>query len=477
MRIAVGGISTESCTFSTLPTRLSDFVVQRGADLLDSGRYPFLANHRAGNGATFLPTLQASALPGGPVEPVAYNQLKDEFLERLGDAGPLDGLYLDLHGAMFVQGMQDAERDLASAARSVVGPNCLISASMDLHGNISRAFADEIDMLTAYRTAPHEDVIATRHKALSILVRCINDQRRPHVAWVGIPVALPGERTSTAVEPARSLYASLGDADRMPDILDASLFVGYVWADEARTGAAAVVTGFDAAVAEDQAVAIAQQYWDARHQFDLAVESGSIDACIQRGLTAQESTVFISDSGDNPTAGAVGDIPLFVARLMALNVDDAVVAAIADSESVAACRAAGVDNRVAVALGGKLDPAYGPPLAVEGEVSHLVGGDAEAGWQATLQVNGLTVIVTERRKPFTTSEAFLQVGIDPLEHKLVVVKLGYLFPDLARIAPRALMALSPGASDLDIPRLAFKHVRRPLFPLDPAMSWQAASLD
>ncbi len=468
MRIAIGGISTESCTFSTLPTRLSDFVVHRGADLLNSGRYPFLGDFRA----TFLPTLQANALPGGAVDVAAYSQLKDEFLARLADAGKLDGLYLDLHGAMFVQGMHDAERDLAGAARAVVGPDCLISASMDLHGNISRTYVDQIDMLAAYRTAPHEDVIETRQKALSMLIHCIGEKRRPHVAWVGIPVALPGERTSTAVEPARSLYASLAESDKAAGILDASLFVGYVWADEARNGAAVVVTGFNAASAEEQARVIAQKYWDARQRFGLAVEAGSIDECIERALAAEESTVFISDSGDNPTAGAVGDIPLFLTRLLARDVKDAVVASIADAEAVAACRAAGVGNRVSVALGGKLDPMYGPPLEVDGEVTYLTEGDPAAGWQATLQIKGVTVIVTEGRKPFTTCDDFRQVGIEPLSHKLVVVKLGYLFPDLARIAPRALMALSPGASDLDIPRLAFKSVRRPLFPLDPEMTWQ-----
>jgi microcystin degradation protein MlrC len=216
---------------------------------------------------------------------------------------------------------------------------------------------DQIDMLAAYRTAPHEDVIATRHKALSMLIRCIGEERRPHVAWVGIPVALPGERTSTAVEPAKSLYASLAESDKVSGILDASLFVGYVWADEARNGAAAVVTGFNAASAEEQARVIARKYWDARERFDLAVEAGSIDECIERGVAAEESTVFISDSGDNPTAGAVGDSPLFLARLLALDVNDAVVASIADAESLAACRAAGVGKRVSLALGGKLDPA------------------------------------------------------------------------------------------------------------------------
>ena len=467
MRIAVGGIATESCTFSPLPTRLQDFVILRGAELLTGDRYPFLDRFAV----EFLPTLHAQALPGGPVTADAYAQIKAEFLDRLAAAGPLDGLYLDLHGAMYVAGMEDAEQDWVQAARQVVGPHCLISASMDLHGNISQAFAAKLDMLTAYRTAPHEDILETRTKAVTMLVDCIKSGRRPHVAHVWVPLALPGERTSTATEPAAGLYAALPAVDATPTILDASLFVGYVWADEPRTGAAVTVTGFDPAAASRAAAHLAQQYWEARHNFTFAVPAAGLDDCIRQALAAPESTVFISDAGDNPTAGAAGDVPYSLERLLALAVPDAVLAAIPDPHAVGVCRAAGIGAVVDVALGGKLDPRHGPPLAVTGRVLAVVDGDPIAGTQAVLQVDGVQVILGERRKPFIAVADFVQVGVDPLAHKIVVVKLGYLFPDLARVAPRALMALTPGASDLDIPRLPFRRIRRPIYPLDAEMTW------
>ena len=113
-RIAIGGISTENCTFTALPTRLSDFVICRDADLLAGDRYPFLDRYDA----LFLPTLQANALPGGQVERAAYDRLKAEFLQRLVNVMPIDGLYLDLHGAMYVDGMLDAELDLVRTGRN-----------------------------------------------------------------------------------------------------------------------------------------------------------------------------------------------------------------------------------------------------------------------------------------------------------------------------------------------------------------------
>src|SRR5215207_973294 len=160
MRIAIGGISTESCTFSPLPTRLTDFTLNRGESFLD--RYPFLSELDA----EFVPLMWARALPGGSVEADTYRQIRDEFLTMLRENVPFDGVYLDLHGAMNVQGMDDAEGDWIASVRAAVGNECMISASFDLHGNISRREMENLDMMTAYRTAPHVDVVETRRKAL-----------------------------------------------------------------------------------------------------------------------------------------------------------------------------------------------------------------------------------------------------------------------------------------------------------------------
>ncbi len=312
MRIALGGIAIESCTFSPLPSRLDDFTVRRGADFLD--RYPFLADF-AGR-AEFVPLLYARALPGGAVEPGAYAALKAEYLDLLRANGPWDGVYLDFHGAMHVRDMDDAEGDWVTAVREVVGPACLLAASFDLHGNISEREAATLDMLTAYRTAPHVDYIETRAKALHMLLDCLDQQLRPERVWIPIPVVLPGEKTSTEWAPGDRLYAALAESDGAPGLLDISLLVGYVWADEPRTSATVIATGFDRSVLAREAQKVAQRYWDARHEFQFGVPAGTIDECIAWGLDAPEACVFISDSGDNPTAGGAGDTTVALAALI-----------------------------------------------------------------------------------------------------------------------------------------------------------------
>jgi microcystin degradation protein MlrC len=170
------------------------------------------------------------------------------------------------------------------------------------------------------------------------------------------------------------------------------------------------------------------------------------------------------------TAGGAGDNPLFVERLLAAGAPDAVVAGIADAAAVAACARAGAGARITLAIGGKLDRVNGRPLEVTGTVRHL--DPAEAPTFAVLQVDGVSVVLTADRRAFTSFAGFQQAGIDPLAHKIVVVKLGYLFPELRDRAPRAIMALSPGFTDLRVEALPYRRVARPIFPLDREMEWE-----
>jgi microcystin degradation protein MlrC len=474
-RIAIGGISIESCTFSPLLSTLDDFLVLRGNDLLQ--RYPFLPawKFQGREDIQWLPCFHARAIPGGPVQSSGYESLKDELLERIRAALPLDGFYLDVHGAMNVAGMDDAEAGLARAIRRLVGPACRVSVSADLHGNFSAEFISQVDLFTAYRTAPHEDVMATREKACRNLIRCLDDGLRPCRAWVRVPVVLPGERTSTAVEPGRTVYGALTESDTVPGILDASLCVGYVWADEPRSSASVVVTATSRAAAQREALKIARRYWDARAAFKFCVTAGTADWCIAQALLAEGQPVFISDSGDNPTAGGAGDIPYLAGRLLAqpefaAGRLSAVCSGIPDRAAVAACYQAGVGRTVQLSLGGKLDPVNGSPLELEAQVVTLVPGDHVGGDLAVVRRGGVQLVLTSRRKPFLRLADFTALGLDPARHKVVAVKLGYLEPELRAAAKHAFLALTPGAVNQDIASLPFRRVQRPIYPLDPDMT-------
>lgn len=470
-QIGVAGLSCECCTFSPLLSGERDFIVSAGAEL--AANYGFFADYPD---VQFTALRRARALPGGPIEPGFYDGFKQQLLAELAAQGPWDGIFLDMHGAANVYGRDDVEGDMLAAIRQVVGPDCLISASYDLHGNVSQRVIDSLNILTAYRTAPHLDWYETLARACALLVRCLREQITPILAFLPVPILVPGEQSSTEFEPAASLYATIPQIIADYQVLDASLLIGYVWADEPRATGSVVAVGVDAARTRAAAAALAQQFWAVREQFRFGVTADTVDECIGLARQAPTRPVVISDSGDNPTAGGAGDIPFVLGRLLALGADATLVAGITDPEAVAVCEQAGVGVAVALVVGGKLDPIHGQPLPINATVIslHTVPWPANAKAGATVlpnrvavvNVQGVDVVLTERRTPFHAMTDFTKLNLDPTQYKIVVVKMGYLVPEVAALATRALLALSPGAVNQDIEHLPYQRIRRPMFPMD-----------
>jgi microcystin degradation protein MlrC len=466
MRIAVAGLHTECSTWNPVLMQIVDFCVLRGAALLDHPEFHPLHDFAV----DWVPLLHARAVPGGPISRDTYEAFKCEFLDGLARCLPIDGVYLAMHGACFVEGLHDAEGDWITAARAVVGPDCLISASYDLHGNLSGRIIDALDMFSAYRTAPHIDVDATKRRACALLVDAIGTGRKPFLAWAPVPVLLPGERTSTEDEPARTLYALLPALEARRGVLDAALMVGYVWADEPRATACAVVTGTDETAARQAAADLAQAYWQARAHFHFGPTTGSIAECLDLAIASETYPVILADSGDNPTGGGVGDRADVLAELLARDIRDAIVAGIVDAPATDFCYHAGVGSRVGLHVGGTLDRT-GTSAQVSGVITFLADADEPSERQVVVDLGGVRLVLTARRRPFHMLSDFTTLGLDPRTARLVVVKSGYLSPELAPIANPNLLALSPGVVNQDIPAIPIRHVPRPAFPWDQDFDW------
>lgn len=467
-RIAVGGIHTECSTSSPVLMQPEDFRVLRGSDLLAHEYFDFLE----AEGVEHLPLLHARAVPGGPLARATYEGFKAEFLERLKATLPIDGLYLAMHGAMNVEGMDDAEGDWISAARAVVGPDVPVAASYDLHGNVTQKIIDQLDIFAGYRTAPHIDVRETMVRAWSMLVRALKSGEKPGVAWAPVPVLLPGERTSTEDEPAKSLYVKLPEHDAVPGVWDANLMVGYVWADEPRGTACAVVTAIDKAAAEKVAAAIAQSYWDARADFRFGPVTGPLPEMLDIAERTETLPIILADSGDNPTGGGVGDRADVLKALLARSIDDVLIAGITDRPAVERCFAAGAGARVSLKVGGSLDPAS-PSVEVEADVVFLDNPGSAADSQAVVKIGGITLVLAARRRPYHNIADFTRLGLDPTKVRLLVVKSGYLSPELAPIANPNLMALTDGVINQDIENLPSHRRHQPSYPFVKDFSYTA----
>ncbi|WP_234999727.1 M81 family metallopeptidase [Maribacter arcticus] len=475
-RIAIAGLGIESSTFSPALSTEEAFHAKIGDSVYS--RYPFLqVDSLQRQRAEWIPTLVGKSLPGGTVTREAYESLVTKSLIMLKENGPYDGLFFDIHGAMSVVGLDDPEGDLIARIRAVIGDDVLISTSMDLHGNVSERLAMHSDLITCYRMAPHEDAIESKKRAVTnLLDRLENGKGKPtYKAWVPVPILLPGEKTSTRIEPGKSLYAKIPDITKQEGVIDAAIWIGYAWADEPRNHAVVMVTGDDKEQVEKGAEKLAQSFWDVRKQFEFVAPTTTLDESLKLALASDKKPYMISDMGDNPTAGGAGDVTWTLKELLARpefkseKGKSLIYASIPGPEFVEKALEIGVGGKIKAEAGAAVDNRFAGPLLLDGTITAIKEGDTNAEIEVVVKVGSIHVIVTKKRKPYHHLSDFTNLGLNPKETDIVVVKIGYLVPELYDIRGDWTMALTPGGVDQDLNRLGYKRIKRPMFPLDSDM--------
>ncbi|PBP18051.1 hypothetical protein BUE80_DR011060 [Diplocarpon rosae] len=469
--IAVAGLACETSTFTRARTRAPAFHAQRGDEIFT--KHTFLApGTPLGRAAEWHGALIGHALPGGAVTPAAFDELAGELVARLARLvavveGPLDGLWLDIHGAMCVEGRDDSEVELLRRIRAVVGDDVRVAASMDLHGNVSRELLHQTDLITCYRTAPHVDVVATRIRACWNLVELVRRgagprSRRPYKAWVPIPILLPGEQTSTRMEPARRLYAAVPRVEATEGVIDAAVWVGYPWADEPRNRAAVVVTGWDEAAVSRGAEELARMFWEAREEFGFGAPTGSLGECLDAalGAGARHPTSSPTRATTRPPAGRA------MCQFQRPAGPTVIYASLPGPEAIRVALAAGVGATVTVTAGAAVDHLPAGPVTMTGRVHAIRHGDPDAVVELVLQVGSVFAILTQLRKPYHHERDFTALHLQPRAAHIVVVKIGYLEPELDDMAADWMLGLTPGGVDQDLERLGHRRIRRPMWPWD-----------
>lgn len=476
-RIAIAGLAIESSTFSPALTHEEAFHAKEGDTIFSS--YPFLSPDSADfKRANWIPVLIGRSLPGGIVSREAYESLTNKILKGLKKNLPYDGLFFDIHGAMSVVGLDDPEGDLIERIRAVVGYETIISTSMDLHGNVSWRLAQNSDIITCYRMAPHEDAVQSDKRAVdNLLLRLESGKGKPpYKAYVKVPVLLPGEKTSTRVDPGKSLYAKVAPAATTPGVVDAAIWIGYAWADEPRNHAVVMVTGDDKENVTKTAEYLAKSFWGVRNEFEFIAPVASLKESLDMAIASDKHPFMISDMGDNPTAGGAGDVTWTLKEILARpefkteKGPSLIYASIPGPEFVEKAVAAGVGANVEGLAGAAIDSRYAPPIELKGIVKAIEHGDVHAETEVVVQIGSVNVIVTKKRKPYHHESDFTRLGLNPRETDIVVVKIGYLVPELYDMRGDWIMALTPGGVDQDLERLMFKRIERPMFPFDKDIS-------
>jgi microcystin degradation protein MlrC len=442
--IAIGGISTECSSYSPLYQDKDDFETIRGQALLDLVDYPFdefnIKTH---------PLFFKKSVPGGPIENQYFKKVKEEFISGINALGKLDGVLLLMHGAMYVDRIDDPEGDWIASVRRAVGNECIISVSYDLHGQMTDKIISNINAFAAFKTAPHIDVKDTYRRSASMLANAIIGNIKPHVIWSPIPVLVSGEMSSTFVEPCKSIYKELELYNQQKDIIDCNLMVGYVWADTPRATAASIVTCNNQITGSEVCQAIAKSFWNNRHLLKSDMSTGSIKDAI---AWISKDFSIIADSGDNPTAGGVGDRADILEEVLKHKINKTLFAGIASKSAYEALKDSN-DFTLGGTYGGG-----GPSLKLKAEKVYFKNECA------VVFVSSAVVIITKLRRPFHNLKDFTDLNIDLKEFKTLFVKSGYLSPELQSLSASTFMALTSGAVNQDIKGIENNNRLQKIYP-------------
>ena len=486
MRIAIGGFQHESHSFAPMPTRWGDFLrpggfppLQRPAGLVEALRPTSVPSAGAiaaaeEAGAEIEPLVWCFANPAGPVTAEAFERIAALMLAALSDAmeaAPLDGVFLELHGAMVAEGFDDAEGELLRRVRAAVGPEMPIAASLDPHANMTEAMVARADVLVPYRTYPHVDMKPAGTRAVRLLLQRARRGRPWAKAFRQVDFLIPLGAQCTLVPPMRDVLeerARIADAEGVAEL---AFCFGFPYADFPDCGVSV------AAFAEDQAAACraadALAGWIEAREAEFAggvVPAGEgVARAIALARTAT-GPVVLADTQDNPGGGGHGDTTGLLAELVRQGAEGAVLGLINDAESAAACHAAGEGAALPLSLGGRSD---GAPLAVTAAVERLSdgrftgtgpmagGNPIDLGPTALVRVSpGVRVIVVSRKMQALDQALFTHLGVRPAEQKIIALKSSVHFrADFQPIASEVIVAAAPGPVVADPAVLPFTRLR------------------
>jgi len=490
-RVAFARISQETNALSPIRTTLDDFRRTHwfeGDALLsacEKGGYEapgFLRNAElsgfvrgardAAPEVELVPLFSAWAIPGGKLSAETLAAFEARLREDLERAGPLDGLMLSMHGAMTADGDSDPEGRLLQAARQALG-EAKLAVSFDLHGQLTPAKVDSVDVLTAYQTNPHRDHFSAGRRAGRILLDTIPGRVRPTAAWRTLPMVLGGGTNLDFLQPMRPLFRQVRNLSRRKSVLDASLFTCHLWNDAPELGwSTHVITDGEPALAEDLAEELAEAAWQQRHYPppELPDASTAIVQARQARLARMTGPVCISDLSDMVGAGAVGESTWLLKALLEEATDLTSYAPIRDDDLVARLWEAPEGTVYEGNVGGRLAPEVSPPLPVRGTLRRKVVCDG-FGRMLVLDLGHVQLVVTEAPPLAMKPSFYSDVGLPPMKADICVVKS--LFPFRLFFLPqnrKTIYARTFGMTDLDAWRRL--PADEPFHPRDEMEDWR-----
>lgn len=491
-RILIAGMHHESNSFNPLTTFEKDFKVIYGKEIFDNlrGNDAISGIIKTLQGADYqvIPTVYARAVPNGEVDFDFYMKLKNEIINRARAAAeetPIDALTLALHGSMRVKNLGEAEGYLLEELRKLF-PDIPIFCSLDMHTTMSRRMHSNCDGFVGFKTAPHIDCFETGEHAAKMTIDTLENKAKAKSAWVKVPILIAGEQSVTSVQPMVELIKELRECEKKEGIMAASYLMGFPWADseDSSVGVYIVANG-NLKLAHQEAIRLADLIWSNKDKFCFHTETYDEKTALDvsfKAISEGNKPIYISDSGDNPTAGASSDGTDFLKLIMDDNRTEdlnkpIIYGGIFDPVATKECQGR-IGEEITLTFGGRFNHATSNPITTTGIVKAYINDWTREGMPkgdlALFSSRGVDIVLAEVHVGYITPEMFSDLGVNPKEADMVICKLGYLTPQHSEIASRSIMALTRGDTNEDLKKLKYKKLKRPIFPLDTQFEFSAS---
>ena len=484
MRAFAAALATETNTFGAIPTSRADFEDMFYAP---PGTHPaapswftapvVAARDWAARGAFDLVEGTATwAEPSGLVSREGYESLRDEILEQLCAAMPVDLVLLGMHGAMVADGYTSCETDMAHRVREIVGPDAALGIELDMHCQMTPELVAAATVIVLFKENPHVDFLARAHDVVRLTLAAAKGEVRPTPSLFDCRSISRGS-FQTFTGPGRALVDRILATEGTEAILSISIVHGFQAADVPELGVKVLVyTDDDAAAGDALAERLGHEILALKDPDDVMLPT---DIALDAAMTVAGGPVVIADRWDNPGGGVAGDSTFMLRALMNRPDVDAALGALWDPMSVRICRAAGVGATIPLRIGAKTGPGSGEPIDATVTVTALCDdletlfaeSTVRMGAAAAVRIGRLDLVLISRRTQTMHRDTFIKLGIDPAAKKIVVVKSSnHFYADFGKFAAKVLYVDCDGPWPHDPFRTPYTRLRRPIAPLD-VIAW------
>lgn len=474
----------ESNGFNPIISKREDFdILYREhvfSDMRDNNALSGIIERLSQNNINVIPIMSMNGVPNGLVDKDFFLEIIDEILNicrKISSEKEVSAFVISLHGSMRIDEIGDAEGYLLKVLKDSF--KIPIFMALDTHTSMTDLMFDNCDGFAAYKQAPHIDQRETGNLVADIAIDYLNRKILPNKTWIKVPILVAGEKSSTFVQPMKSLTEDLYVLEENEDIYSASYIMGFPWSDNVDSNAGVLVCGKNKEASNKLAIDLAERLWDKRFELKFVTEAykagQALDIAVDSILkNSQEIPIYISDSGDNPTAGASGDNTSLLVEILENNnlrkiQKNILYQGIYDTESTNFCKDK-KGEKLILKFGAKFDNINSKPLEKEVEVIDFIENfnykDRIFTNLCLIKINNVYVVLTEKHIGFTDNEIFEAFSIEYEKAAIIVCKLGYLTPEHEEIAKRKILALTRGNTQQDLENIKYKYVGRPIYPLD-----------